>query len=130
MLKRITTTGLSLAALAAFALGGSVIASAQSSHQATRASAHALAASARPDSVDGAEAPEVDADGPGGPNVQQGPNVQSGDQSAPDTGASTADAASSQASESTEPSSGETDGPGGYQDPPGANVDTQQQGQH
>ncbi|MGH2914715.1 MAG: hypothetical protein ACRDMX_06990 [Solirubrobacteraceae bacterium] len=124
------TTGLSLAALAAFALGGSVIASAKSSHRTARASAPALTASAQPDSVDGAGTPAVDIDGPGGPNVQQGPSAQSGDQSAPDTGATSADSASSEPSDSTGPASGEADGPGGYQDPPGANVDTQQQGQH
>jgi hypothetical protein len=66
--------------------------------------------------------------------VDSGPNVQQGDQSAPDTG-STSDPSSETAtpeSESASESQSESaasDGPGGYADT-GANADTQQTGEH
>ncbi len=90
MLKRITTAGVTLAALGAFALGGSVIASAKTHHASPNR--HAIVA----------ESLGTAADAPGGANVQ------SGDQTAPDTGTATA------ASEkSAETPSAEADGPGG-----------------
>lgn len=123
MLKRITTAGVALAALGAFALGGSVIAAAKphaASHPKLHAAQTAAARSERTDNP--AEAPGTTSDGPGGPNVQ------SGDQSTPDTRSAKAGRASSEGS--AEGSSSEADGPGGHQDTGAVNSDTQQQGQN
>jgi hypothetical protein len=78
-----------------------------------------------------AEAPGTEtADGPGGPDVQQG------DQNAPDTASSadqsnTAKGSADQTSTESAGSekAGASDGPGGYADPAG-NADTQQEGEH
>ncbi|MGH2914002.1 MAG: hypothetical protein ACRDMX_03335 [Solirubrobacteraceae bacterium] len=123
MFRRIYTGAATLAVLGVIALGGSALASTRS--QLGQRSTHAVNASAV--QSDPAEAPATETDGPGGPNVQQGPNVQSGNQSAPDSGTETADAPSSESS--GEAAGGEVDGPGGYQDPPGS-AGVQQQGQH
>ncbi len=103
MFKRLTTTAGALGALAALALGGSAIASAQSTHVTHRQRVHQV--------VEKTAGPDRD-------------NVQSGGQTAQDSTAKTPN------SESSGESSGvETDGPGGHQDPPGASVDHQFQGQ-
>ena len=120
MLKRITTAGVTLASLGAFALGGSVIASASTHH--VIPNHHAIAAKppapqltlpagltfspvtrtrpipepARPES----ETPSA-SDGPGGSNVQSG-NQAGG----PDT-------SSAKSETSTETPGAESDGPGG-----------------
>lgn len=116
MTKRFQKLMVSVAALAAFALGGSVLAQAQSTTPAKPATAQARPAAA-------AETPGAkDAD-----------HVQSGDQTTPDgpaakaaaeqPGSETADSAGSERSVSESAS----DGPGGHADPPGA-VDHQHQG--
>lgn len=126
MLKRLTTTLAAFGALGALALGGSVIASAKqpAAHAKAHAKAHAThLSSTRADTADTpAEAPSTGVDPAGGANVQ------SGDQSAPDTGSATP--AQSGSENGGEAPSSEADGPGGHQDPPGANVDVQQQGQN
>lgn len=119
MLKRITTAGVALAAMGAFALGGSVIASAK---PATHAKRHAAHSRFRSHAVGTAEAPSTETDAPGGADVQ------SGDQTAPDNTSATAAATGSDGS--AEAPSTEADGPGGHQDPPGANSDVQQEGQN
>lgn len=106
MLKRITTAGVALAAMGAFALGGSVIAAAKpaSHHAKSRTAArHSLRVHAADTS---AEAPSSATDAPGGADVQ------SGDQSGgPDTGSATAETSTSESSAETP--GADADGPGG-----------------
>ncbi len=73
-----------------------------------------------------------------GSTTNSGADVQQGDQTAPDTAATTAEQAGAEAPESaTEPAgtaaesatSAEADGPGGHQDAAGQNVDQQFQGE-
>lgn len=106
MRARLTKVGAAVAMLAALAFGGSALASAASKQ---------------------APAPQ---------SVQQstadsGPNVQQGDQSAPDTGSSNESSSEASAPESDSQSEAATasDGPGGYADTV-ANADTQQTGEH
>jgi hypothetical protein len=103
MTKRIQGLFVAFAAVAAMALGGAVFASAQTSH---------------------AKAPEkvaaVDKD-----------NIQSGDQTTPDTTKKSTKAAELPGVESTTETSSESapsDGSGGHADAPGATVDHQFQG--
>ena len=117
MFRRIYTGAVTLVVLGVIALGGSALASAHSNH--AKRVTHALNAG----TTQSTEAAGAESDGPGGPNVQSGANVQSGNQSGPDTGTATADAASS------ENPGAEADGPGGHQDPAGS-PGTQQQGQN
>lgn len=98
MLKRITTAGVTLAALGAFALGGSVIASAKTPHHSPKS--HAVVA----------ESHTTEADGPGGPNVQS--ESQTG---GPDSGTATAE-------KSGEARGTEADGPGGANVQSGGNT--------
>ena len=121
MFRRIYTGAVTLAVLGVIALGGSALASAHSNH--AKRVTHALNAG----TTQSTEAAGAESDGPGGPNVQSGANVQSGNQSGPDTGTATADAALSESS--GEAPSAEADGPGGHQDPAGS-PGTQQQGQN
>lgn len=107
MFKRLTTTAGALGALAALALGGSALASAQSTHVTHRQRVHQV--------VEKTAGPDRD-------------NVRSGGQTAQDRTAKTPNSESSGES-SGEASGVETDGPGGHQDPPGASVDHQFQGQ-
>lgn len=107
MRARLTKVGAAVAMLAALAFGGSALASAASKQ---------------------APAPQ--------PVQQQstadsGPNVQQGDQSAPDTGSSNESSSEASAPESDSQSEAATasDGPGGYADTV-ANADTQQTGEH
>jgi hypothetical protein len=102
MTKRIQKLVMTVAALAAMALGGAVFANAQTT---------------TPAATQQTAAPDRD-------------NVQSGDQSTPDTGA----ASEAPGAESPETGAGSesgtaNDGPGGHADPPGtANADHQFQG--
>jgi hypothetical protein len=128
MRKRLKTIGGAAAALVALALGGSAIASAT---QGTPTSSKANAAPA-------AVAPEKTT----GPDIG---NVQSGDQTTPDTSSAKASAASTPESGSATETSSETsaetpesgsatetsaasDGPGGHEDPAG-NVENQSETQ-
>ncbi|MGH2870668.1 MAG: hypothetical protein ACRDNK_24255, partial [Solirubrobacteraceae bacterium] len=83
MLKRFTTGVAALTALGALALGGSVIASAKPSHKAHHATriTHGVARAA---SDNPAETPSSQPDPAGGADVQ------SGDQTSPDTGSAAA----------------------------------------
>ena len=121
MFRRIYTAAVTLAVLGVIALGGSAFASAHTQHARHHAKrvTHALNAG----TTQSTETAGAQSDGPGGPNVQSGANVQSGNQSGPDTGTAARDGASS------ENSGAEADGPGGYQDPPGS-AGAQQQGQN
>ncbi len=124
MFKRFTVGTGAVLGLVALALGGSALAGASPS------TTHANKAS-----VVSTSAAEPKATGP------DRDNVQSGDQTTPDTAkaskASTSESTSpeSSTSESTAPesatseSSAPSDGPGGHADPAG-NVDNQQQGQN
>jgi cytoskeletal protein RodZ len=104
MRARLMKFGAGVAALAAFALGGSALASAGSG----------------PQTVPPAQAQSA---------TDSGPNVQQGDQSAPDTGSAAEEASSEAPSESSSESAAVNDGPGGYADTV-ANADTQQTGEH
>ncbi len=117
MLRRIRTTAGALVALGALALGGSAIASATQGP--ARATSHHAKAAVH------AVAPKAASETPG---ARDGDNVQSGDQSTPDS-ASAATAEAPDSGSAAEKTSSEADGPGGHQDPPGANVDHQFQGQ-
>jgi hypothetical protein len=107
MIKRITTLTGALAALAALALGGSAIATAQSHAKPHKRAVHHAQRTA--------DTPTAATDGD---------NVQSDDQTTPDN---TIEATGSEST--NESASTETDGPGGHQDPNGVNVDHQFQGQ-
>jgi hypothetical protein len=136
MIKRLKTSAGLVAGLAALSLGGAAIASAASSST----PAHAKA----PVKHEATSGRDTD-------------NVQSGDQTTPDTKASSTtrnatevttgpDTGNTQSGDQTTPdpagpssetsseSSGESaansDGPGGYADPAGSNANTQQQGQN
>lgn len=113
MLRRIKTTAGTLVALGALALGGSAIAAAAQGHP--RATSHHSKVAVRA----AREAPAGKPDGD---------NVQSGDQSTPDS-ASATKAEAPDSGSGAERTGTEADGPGGHQDPPGANVDNQSQGQ-
>ena len=106
MLKRILTGTGALAALSALALGGSAIAtsSAKTVHRHAR--------------VEKTTAKDTD-------------NVQSGDQTTPDTGtaASSAESSAENSAESSSETGTPSDGPGGHADPAGSSVDHQFQGQ-
>jgi hypothetical protein len=123
MVKHSKKIALSLAAVLALAFGGTAIASSHSSHAGT-VSGNVTAT-----------------ENPSGPDTD---NIQSGDQSAPDTAASTTSSSTSsgEAPGTEQPASSEqpgtesgsevpgNDGPGGHADEPGnANADHQVQGQ-
>jgi hypothetical protein len=117
MRKRILTATGAIASLSALALGGSAIASAQSS------SAPASHAAKVHHTAEKTTGPDTD-------------NVQSGDQTTPDTRATvnatkapSTGSGTETATENGSESSTASDGPGGHQDPAGANVDHQFQGQ-
>ena len=63
------------------------------------------------------------------PDAPGGPDVQQGDQSAPDVAGSSDEAASTTEAPSSE-KAGVSDGPGGYADQGNSNADTQQEGEH
>jgi len=123
MRKRLKTTMGAAAALAALALGGSAIASATQSTQ-SNGTKHAVKQAVT-------KSPET----AGGPDTD---SVQSGDQSAPDTGSAKASSASTSETPGTESSSetssessegsSASDGPGGHEDPEG-NADYQSEAQ-
>ncbi len=112
MLKRILTGTGALAALSALALGGSAIAisSAKQVHR-HHAKVHRHA-------VEKATGTDKD-------------NVQSGDQTTPDTGtaASSAESSAENSPESSSETGTPSDGPGGHADPAGSSVDHQFSGQ-
>jgi hypothetical protein len=112
MTKRIQRFVLAVSALAALALGGSVFAQAQTSHahKGSHQAKVTRSASAPSESTTAAD----------------GDNVQSGDQTTPDTGSTAAETSGeSPGSESA----ANSDGPGGHADEPGnANADHQFQG--
>ena len=110
MRSRFTKLGVTIAALAALAVGGSAIATA------------AQRGGAPVPSVPATTAP-ADTTQPG-----DGDTLQQGDQSAPDV-AGAAEAPDSAAAESASESSAASDGPGGHADPAGS-VDNQQQGEN
>ena len=120
MRARLTRLGAALAALAALAVGGSALASANSKGSTPQPATTTQA------------------------QQDQGANVQQGDQSAPDTGQTAENApesatenaseaagenASEAAGESAQSESAQSDGPGGYADT-NPNADTQQTGEH
>ena len=111
MRARMIKLGAAFAALAAFAVGGSQLATAGQKANPPLTPAPATATAPAPtvaDSPDAAETGQPDTD-----------TVQHDDQSAPDTAAESSSASESDAS----------DGPGGYADT-AANADTQQTGEH
>lgn len=120
---KLTLVAFSVAALGAAGAGTAFA----STHSPARRPVHAQVVQT-PTEAPGTET----ADGPGGPDLQQG------DQNAPDTASSTdkADSASNAADQSSTESAGSekagaSDGPGGYADPVGNdNADTQQEGEH
>jgi hypothetical protein len=63
------------------------------------------------------------------PDVPGGPDVQQGDQSAPDV-AGASDEADSKTEAPGSENAGVSDGPGGYADQGNSNADTQQEGEH
>jgi hypothetical protein len=109
MRKRLTKVGVTIAALAALAVGGSAVAGAAQNSGPAKAKAPAASQSSEP------AVPDTD-------------NVQQGDQSAPDNPSEQASEQPGSESESSS-ESGPSDGPGGYADS-NANADTQQQGEH
>ncbi|MCW2953739.1 MAG: hypothetical protein JWQ48_2909 [Conexibacter sp.] len=127
MTKRFQKLLLSVAAIAAFALGGAVFAQAQSSSSTSPPAAHQAGT---PSS--GAE----------NPNAKDTDNVQSGDQTTPDAPTTRGVAVHKAGATGTEPPSSEqeqpgtetesapnSDGPGGHADEPGnAGADHQNQG--
>lgn len=141
MTKRIRQLVVALAALAALALGGAVLAQAQTSpsaaperttmpdrdtvqsgDQTTPDTASTATGRARHHTVQVASSTTADPAGGG--------TAQSGDQSAPDTGsASETPGAESPETRAGSESASANDGPGGHADPPGnANADHQFQG--
>jgi hypothetical protein len=112
MRNRVKTLSAAVAALAALALGGSAIASA-TQHKAAHVKKHAAARTVAQEKTTG---PDTD-------------NIQSGDQTAPDsqpvksTAAGTGSAAGESSSETSSETAGESstpsDGPGGHEDPAG-----------
>jgi hypothetical protein len=106
MRSRFMKLGVTIAALASLAVGGSAIATAAQKGGAPTPPAPAITTQ-----------PQVDTT-----SANDGDNVQQGDQSAPDT----ADAAEAPESATSESAS---DGPGGHADPAG-NVDNQQEGEN
>ena len=119
MTKRFQKLLLSVAAIAAFALGGAVFAQAQSSSS----------TSTRPAAAHQAGTPSSAAENP---NAKDTDNVQSGDQTTPDVPRTRGVAAHKAAATGTEPQSSEqeqagaetesapnSDGPGGHADEPG-----------
>jgi len=155
MYKQVKMGAGAVAGLAALALGGSAIASANQSAPHHRAASVVStvsepAAAGRdtdnvqsgdqtaPDSAAVSKASELNtsessspSDGPGG-HADPAGNVdnQSGDQTAPDTAkASEASSENATPESSTSENSAPSDGPGGHADPAG-NVDNQQQGQN
>lgn len=109
MRARLTKVAAALAALTALAFGGSAIASAAQK---------------------GAPTPTPAAQQQADQLGNSGPNVQQGDQSAPDTGSVSESASESAATGSaSESQSAESDGPGGYADS-NANANTQQTGEN
>lgn len=114
MIKRLKTSLGVVAGLAALSLGGAAIAGAATgtAHPAVKHAKHATREATQTRDTD---------------------QVQSGDQTTPDTGAATS--AEAPSTETTSETSGETtagnDGPGGHADEPGnPNANTQQQGQN
>jgi hypothetical protein len=128
MRKRLKTTSVAAAALAALALGGSAIAVSATRHTPSSSKKRPISTS-----VAAEKTSATDTD-----------NVQSGDQTSPDTHSAKASSASTSETpdtgSATENSSGvpdtgsatenssESDGPGGHEDPAG-NVDHQSEGQ-
>ncbi len=114
MIKRLKTSLGMVAGLAALSLGGAAIAGAATgtAHPAVKHATHATR--------EATQTPDTD-------------QVQSGDQTTPDTGG--AKSVEAPGTEATSEASGETaagnDGPGGHADEPGnPNANTQQQGQN
>jgi hypothetical protein len=108
--KRILKGSGALAALGALALGGSAFASAQSSTTAKQPAVKVHR------TVEKTNASDMD-------------NIQSGDQTTPDTGANAKASSTETSTENAPENSAASDGPGGHADPPGANVDHQATGQ-
>jgi hypothetical protein len=104
--------GVTIAALAALAVGGSAIATAAQKGGALAPPTPAVTIPALADT----------------PSASDGDNVQQGDQSTPDTGGA-AEAPDSAGAESASEASDASDGPGGHADPAGT-VDNQQQGEN
>jgi hypothetical protein len=106
MRSRLTKVGVTIAALAALAVGGSALAGAAQNNAPAKAPAFSQ----------GSE-----------PAVPDSDNVQQGDQSAPDNPGEKASESGSESESASE--SGPSDGPGGYADS-NPNADTHQQGEH
>jgi hypothetical protein len=112
MRSRFMKLGVTIAALASLAVGGSAIATA-----------------AQKGGTPTPPAPTITTPAPAeASSATDGDTVQQGDQSAPDT-AGSAEAPESATAESASEASDASDGPGGHADPAG-NVDTQQQGEN
>jgi hypothetical protein len=112
MRSRFMKLGVTIAALASLAVGGSAIATAAQKGGAPVPPVSTITTPAAADTT----------------SATDGDNVQQGDQSAPDT-AGAAEAPDSATAESASESSAASDGPGGHADPAG-NVDNQQQGEN
>jgi hypothetical protein len=112
MRSRFMKLGVTIAALASLAVGGSAVATAAQKGGASAPPVSTITIPAAADST----------------SATDGDNVQQGDQSAPDT-TGAAEAPESATAESASESSAASDGPGGHADPAG-NVDNQQQGEN
>lgn len=121
MRSRFTKLGVTIAALASLAVGGSAIATAAQKGGSPTPTPPAVSAPAQAET----------------PSATDGDTLQQGDQSGPDVAgaadaaepAGAAEAPESAAAESASESSAASDGPGGHADPAG-NVDNQQQGEN
>jgi hypothetical protein len=119
MRSRFTKLGVTIAALASLAVGGSAIATAAQKGGASAPTVPAITTPAQAET----------------PSATDGDNVQQGDQSAPDAQGSAAESAAESATSAEKPDAAETpgsevdanDGPGGHADS-SANADTQQEG--
>ena len=116
MRARLTKIGVTVAALAALAVGGSALASAAQKHKASPPAPPVVQTQLGDQTTpDTATAADTD-------------NIQQGDQSGSDQADPQGEQAGSE-SESAQSESAQTDGPGGYADT-SPNADTQQTGEH
>jgi hypothetical protein len=131
MIKRLKTSAGLVAGLAALSLGGAAIAGAASTSTQANASVpakHEVTTGRDTDNVQSGDQTTPDTKAGAAKEVVNGPDIgttQSGSQTTPDPAGSTSETSSETSGESA----ANNDGPGGYADPAG-NANTQQQGQN
>jgi hypothetical protein len=126
MRKRLKTISGAAAALVALALGGSAIASA--TQHTTSSKKRAISTSVAPERVSGTDADNVQSGDQTSPDTHGAKASSTSTSETPDSGSATENSSETPDSGSATENSSESDSPGGHEDPSG-NVDHQSEGQ-